>query len=132
METEITLAYDGEKHRAVLTFPNGRTLAVGNVTEEQATAFKERHAPEFMKRDCCLHTVEGAFTRDSSPQFFARNAKFKEGDKVKSLVNHMPGMKGMSGTIKIVRTAPPYYGVQMEGESTIHKWLAEDEIEVAT
>lgn len=64
MSSEIELAYDGEKKRAVLTFPNGRQLGIGNVTQEQAQTFKERHAAEFMKRDCCLHTVEGAFTRN--------------------------------------------------------------------
>ena len=63
---DIELTYDGEKRRAVLTFPNGRQLAVGNVTEEQAQAFAERHAPEFMKRDCCLQTVEGAFVRNAN------------------------------------------------------------------
>lgn len=63
MATEIELAYDGEKRRAVLTFPNGRQLGIGGVTAEQAKAFKERHAAEFMKRDCCLQTAEGAFTR---------------------------------------------------------------------
>lgn len=59
------MTYDAAAKRAVITFPNGRTLAVGNVTEEQAKAFKERHAAEFMKRDCCLQTVDGAFTRDT-------------------------------------------------------------------
>lgn len=64
MTDQIQLTYDAEKKRAVLMFPNGRTLAVGNVSAEQAASFKERHATEFMKRDCCLHTVDGTFTRD--------------------------------------------------------------------
>lgn len=63
--TEIQMTYDAAAKRAVLTFPNGRTLEIGNVTEEQAKAFKERHAPEFQKRDCCLQTVDGTFTRDA-------------------------------------------------------------------
>jgi hypothetical protein len=63
--SEIQMSYDATEKRAVLTFPNGRTLSIGNVTEEQAKAFKERHAAEFMKRDCCLHTVDGSFTRDT-------------------------------------------------------------------
>lgn len=63
--TEIKLDYDAASRKATLTFPNGRTLGVGNVTEEQANAFRDRHAAEFMKRDCCLHSVDGAFTRDT-------------------------------------------------------------------
>jgi hypothetical protein len=66
MSTEIELAYDAGKKRAVLTFPNGRTLQVGNVTAEQAQDFLKRHAGEFQKRDCTLHTTEGTFTRDES------------------------------------------------------------------
>lgn len=64
MSDEIKMSYDAAKKRAVLTFPNGRELALDNVTEEQAKAFKERHAPEFLKRDCVLHTVDGHITRE--------------------------------------------------------------------
>ncbi len=64
MSNEIALAYDAGKRRAVLTFPNGRTLAVDNVSEEQAKAFRDKHGAEFQKRDCCLHTVDGQFTRE--------------------------------------------------------------------
>ena len=66
MPNEIQLAYDAEKRRGVLTFPNGRTLAVTNVTEDQAKAFRDKHGAEFQKRDCCLHTADGTFTRDES------------------------------------------------------------------
>lgn len=66
MSDAIQLSYDAAVRRAVLTFPNGRTLALGGVTEDQAKAFRDRHAPEFMKRDCVLHTVEGHFTREGS------------------------------------------------------------------
>lgn len=62
--SEIKLDYDATAKRAVLTFPNGRTLAIGNVTEEQAQSFRDRHGAEFQKRDCCLQTVDGTFTRD--------------------------------------------------------------------
>lgn len=62
-------------------------------------------------------------------------AKFSKGDSVKSLVNHMEGMKGMIGEIKIVRTSPAYYGIKFEDHKMgkeVHKWLAEDEIEDAS
>jgi hypothetical protein len=67
-EVDVKLAYDADRRLAVLTFPNGRTLAVGNVTETQAQAFLQRNAAEFMKRDCCLHTVDGTFTRDAESE----------------------------------------------------------------
>lgn len=64
MADQVELEYDSGKRRAVLTFPNGRTLAVGNVTKEQAEDFRNRHAAEFQKRDLTLHSVSGEFTRD--------------------------------------------------------------------
>lgn len=67
MSESIQLSYDAAAKRGVLTFPNGRTLAIGNVTEEQAKAFRDRHAPEFAKRDCCFHTIDGSFTREAQP-----------------------------------------------------------------
>ncbi len=66
MSDAIQLSYDATKKRGVLTFPNGRQIAIDNVTEDQARSFKERHAPEFMKRDCVLHTVDGHFTREGT------------------------------------------------------------------
>jgi hypothetical protein len=66
MSDEIALAYDPEKKRGVLTFPNGRTLALSGVSQEQAENFKARHAAEFQRRDCCLSTVDGAMTRETS------------------------------------------------------------------
>lgn len=65
MSNEIELAYDAGRKRAVLTFPNGRTLAVGNVTEDQAKAFKEKNGAEFQRRDCVLHTGGEFMTRDA-------------------------------------------------------------------
>jgi len=64
-QEQISMTYDATAKRAVLTFPNGRQLAVCDVTKEQAEAFKAKHAPEFQRRDCCLSTVDGAFTRES-------------------------------------------------------------------
>jgi hypothetical protein len=66
MSDQIDLAYDAGKRRAVLTFPNGRTLAVGNVTEEQARAFKDKHGAEFQRRDCVLHTGGEMLTREAN------------------------------------------------------------------
>lgn len=63
---EISLDYDADAKRAVLTFPNGRTLAISNVTEEKAREFLAKHAGEFQKRDCCLTSVDGQFTREAA------------------------------------------------------------------
>jgi len=57
MTDQIDLDYDEEAKRAVLTFPNGRKLTLSNVTKEHAEKFRDRHAPEFMRRDCVLHTA---------------------------------------------------------------------------
>lgn len=55
------------------------------------------------------------------------------GDRVRILVDHMPGMTGKLGTIRIVRSGkPPYYGVAIDGEAGVHKWLAQDEVEPAS
>jgi hypothetical protein len=64
MSDKPTCRYDIDKREALITFPNGKTLTLGNVSAEQAASFLERHAPEFQKRDCCLQTVDGSFTRD--------------------------------------------------------------------
>lgn len=66
MSEAIEMTYDATAKRAVLTFPNGRTLAIGGVTEGQAKSFKDRHAAEFQKRDCILHTGDGHITRDGA------------------------------------------------------------------
>ena len=63
-EQSIQMTYDAKTRRAVYTFKNGRTLGVSNVSEEQARRFLERDAPEFEKRDCCLHSIDGQFTRE--------------------------------------------------------------------
>lgn len=56
--------------------------------------------------------------------------KFAIGDRVESLADHEPGMKGMTGTVAIARPGcPPYYGVKLDDdEGEIHMWLAEDEL----
>jgi hypothetical protein len=64
MSNEITLAYDAGKRRATLTFPNGRSLTLDDVSEDKAKDFLARHAGEFQKRDLTLHTASGEFTRD--------------------------------------------------------------------
>lgn len=61
----IQLSYDEAARRAVLTFPNGRELALRDVSEAQAREFMEKHAPEFQRRDCCLTSVDGAFVREN-------------------------------------------------------------------
>lgn len=69
---------------------------------------------------------------DAQPSVRASAAKFAVGDRVKALVDHMPGMKGATGVVEIAREGtPPYYGVKFDGASDVHKWLAEDEIEDA-
>lgn len=61
---DITMDYDEKRKRAVLTFPKGKApLVVSNITLEQAQRFKERHAAEFAKRDCCLQTPAVELTR---------------------------------------------------------------------
>lgn len=57
---------------------------------------------------------------------------FVVGDRVRSLVDHMPGMKGKVGTVTTANAgSPPFYGVTFDGETEEHRWLAEDEIEAA-
>ena len=65
MTTEIALEYDKAAKRAVITFPNGRRLTISDVTEDQAKNFVTRHAPEFQRRDCVLHTDGSIETRSS-------------------------------------------------------------------
>lgn len=65
-EQSIQMAYDVQTRRAVYTFKNGRTLAVAGISREQAEKFLERDAPEFGRRDCCLHSVDGQFTREGT------------------------------------------------------------------
>ncbi len=62
---EIKLDYDAEQQAAVLTFENGRTLRLSNISEERARAFRDRHAAEFAKRDCMLETPSNVLTRDA-------------------------------------------------------------------
>lgn len=59
--------------------------------------------------------------------------KFSVGDRVQPLVSHMPGMKGMVGTVKIAREGdPPYYAIKFDDMDKVHKWYAEDELEAAS
>lgn len=76
-----------------------------------------------MGRDVKL--LDGTAYKDATP-------RYPEGTRVRSLVDHMPGMKGAVGVVRIAREGtPPYYGVQFDGEREVHKWLAEDEVEKA-
>jgi len=55
--SDIKLDYDVTAKKGTLTFANGRRMTLAGVTLEQAQAFHKRHAEEFAKRDCVLHTV---------------------------------------------------------------------------
>ncbi len=54
--SEPTMKYDGTSRSAVIEFPNGHKLRIGNVDEAKARQFYEKHAKEFQRRDCVLHT----------------------------------------------------------------------------
>lgn len=58
----IQLDYDEAKREGTLTFPNGRTLVLSNVTREHAEKFREKHGAEFQARDCVL-TMDGSVLR---------------------------------------------------------------------
>ncbi len=62
----IKLDYDAATKSAVFTFKNGRAITVRNVTEAKAKQMLERDMPEFERRDCCLASVDGQFTRDDA------------------------------------------------------------------
>jgi hypothetical protein len=47
----VKLDYNEGKREGVLTFPNGRTLKIENVTEEQARNFRDKNAAELEKRN---------------------------------------------------------------------------------
>lgn len=55
------------------------------------------------------------------------------GDRIVSLVGHMPGMQGMAGAVAEAHAgAPPYYAINFDepmGKGNPHRWLTEDEIE---
>lgn len=63
MSEQIAMSYDGATRKAVITFSNGRKLTLADVSEDQATNFVSRHAKEFERRDCVLHTVGGIEVR---------------------------------------------------------------------
>jgi hypothetical protein len=56
--------YDAAKKRAVYTFKNGKTLTINNMTEAKAKQHLERYADEWERRDCCLSSIDGQFTRE--------------------------------------------------------------------
>jgi hypothetical protein len=63
---EPTFAYDEQARKGVITFPNGHQLTIGNVDRAKAEDFYARHAAEFMKRDCILHTSACFETRSEA------------------------------------------------------------------
>lgn len=65
--SEPTLTYDAAKRQGVIKFPNGHELRVSNVDETKAKEFFTKHAGEFHKRDCVLHSVAGFETREAAP-----------------------------------------------------------------
>jgi ATP-dependent Clp protease protease subunit len=77
---------------------------------------KFKHAPE---------SIVAMAAKDSE-------AKYAKGDRVEATAEHMKDMKGSTGEVKIVRTSPAYYGVQFDGEDSVHKWLAEDELRTSS
>ena len=60
--------------------------------------------------------------------------QFKVGDRVRSKVAHVEGMKGMEGSVSLAEDGP-YYAVafdeKMKGMGDPHKWLADSELEAA-
>lgn len=73
---------------------------------------------------------EVALRLDAATQEARTDAHFEVGAKVKSLAEHMPGMKGATGVVSLVRTGT-YYGVKLDGQDGVHKWLSEEEIAAA-
>ncbi len=62
----IQLEYDEARREGTLTFPNGRSLTIANVSREQAQKFLERHGAEFQARDCILTTDGTVLRRDAN------------------------------------------------------------------
>ena len=54
--SEPTFEYDEQARKAVISFPNGHSLRVAGIDKEKAEEFFRKHAAEFAKRDCVLHT----------------------------------------------------------------------------
>jgi hypothetical protein len=63
---EPQFAYDAATRKGVISFPNGHKLTIGNIDEVKAKAFFQKHAAEFMRRDCILHTSACFETRGAS------------------------------------------------------------------
>lgn len=63
----------------------------------------------------------------------ASEPAYQVGDRVVSMVDHMPGMDGMPGAVNEAHAGdPPYYAIDFDepmGEGNPHKWLNEDEIQ---
>lgn len=66
MAKELQMAYDATKSEAVFTFENGKTLTLGQVTEDQAKRFRDKNGDEFQKRDACFTSDGGQFARGAA------------------------------------------------------------------
>ena len=111
------IADEGDR-LADLVIPRLRATAAESLVE----AYEAPIEAGSVARNGLLHTASA----DSA------SSKYAKGDRVEALVDHMPGMKGMTGEVEIVRTKPAYYGVKFDGETKTHKWLAEDELKAAS
>jgi hypothetical protein len=103
--------------------PSGQSFDPANPLPGQAGAGKPGAA-----KPGAAPAAGGASSQTTAPAFAV-------GDRVKALVDHMAGMKGMAGSIAEVHAgAPPYYAINFDtpmGEGNPHKWLAENEIAAA-
>ena len=60
----------------------------------------------------------------------ATEPRFSTGERVRSLVEHMKGMRGATGRVTESHAgAPPFYAIQFDGSAQAHKWLSESEIQ---
>lgn len=62
----------------------------------------------------------------------ATEPAYPVGTRIRALVNHKDGMKGMVGVVAEAHAGdPPYYAIQFPGDDEVHKWLNEPEVEAA-
>jgi hypothetical protein len=63
---DITMTYDAPLKRAVFSDSSGLSFTLKNVTEAKAIEWRDRHAPEFFRRRCRMHSVGGHLQREAS------------------------------------------------------------------
>lgn len=84
------------------------------------------------KGELAAFSIGGTGVREPLDEVAKGAPRFGVGDRVRSLVNHGPGMKGMTGTVVEAHAGmPPYYAIRFDGTTALHKWLNEDEVEGA-